>query len=93
MTSPTFLYALDAENGALIWRAGLRGAILSSPAVLNDLVYVGSSDGRLYALRRGGGELAWSFQVGGRVWTSPAVIDGRVYFGSHDGFIYAIEGE
>ena len=65
--------------------------MLSSPAVLGELLYVGSSDGRLYAIERSSGRVAWKFEVGDLVWTSPAVGDGTVYFGSHDGKIYAIE--
>ena len=73
-----------------MWAADINGAVLSSPSVLESLVYVGSSDGRLYALERSTGAIAWAFRVGGMVWTSPAVVGGNIYFGSHDGFIYSI---
>lgn len=67
--------------------------MLSSPAVTKQLIYVGSSDGRLYALERASGEIAWRYLVGEqvRVWTSPAVVDDVIYFGAHDGHIYALE--
>jgi outer membrane protein assembly factor BamB len=60
---------------------------------LEDLIYVGSSDGHLYALDRATGEVSWRFLVGQGVlvWTSPSVVDGSIYFGAHDGFIYVLQ--
>ena len=74
-----------------MWKTDVGGPVLSSPVVVADLLYVGSSDNNLYAITLSSGQVRWSFSVGGRVWTSPAVVDGVVYFGSHDGHIYAIE--
>ena len=90
----SFIYALDADTGRLLWRTTFGGGILSSPALAGDLIIVGSSDGHLYALQRQDGTIAWNFLVQARtpVWTSPAVIGNSIYFGAHDGAIYALEG-
>jgi len=43
------LLAYDATTGALDWTATTGSAVLSSPAVANGVVYVGSEDGSMYA--------------------------------------------
>jgi len=44
------LYALDADNGAMLWEFQTGDKIISSPAVADGVVYVGSYDGTLYAI-------------------------------------------
>jgi outer membrane protein assembly factor BamB len=53
----------------------------SSPAVVNDRVYVMSRDGALHALTTSG-ELKWRLKTGGLDMSSPTVVDGTVYIGS-----------
>jgi glucose dehydrogenase len=43
------VYALNAATGAFIWNYTTGGAVYSSPAVANGVVYVGSNDGKVYA--------------------------------------------
>ena len=62
----------------------------SSPAVVNDVVYIGSDDDNVYALDSGTGTLLWSYPTGGPVASSPAVVGGVVYVGSYDGNVYAL---
>jgi eukaryotic-like serine/threonine-protein kinase len=62
---------------------------LSSPAIADRRVYVGSGDGRLYALELSTGRELWELPTDGRVRSSPAVTDGVVYVGSMDGRVYA----
>ena len=64
---------------------------LSSPAVVDGVVYVGSGDGHCYALDAATGQLTWKFATGDVVHSSPAVVDGTVYFGSWDTFLYAVD--
>ena len=46
---PNKLYALDATMGALKWSYTTAEHIVSSPAVANGVVYIGSWDDKLYA--------------------------------------------
>jgi outer membrane protein assembly factor BamB len=64
---------------------------LSSPVVVDGLVYFGSGDGNLYALDAGSGEEKWKFQTGDVIHASPAYADGVVYFGSWDSWFYALD--
>jgi len=73
------------------WSFHTQGEIISSPAIVNGVVYVGSNDGNLYAIDRESGAQKWKFPTGARVTSSPAVVNGLVYFGSYDGNFYAVE--
>lgn len=64
---------------------------LSSPAVWNGTVFVGSGDHNVYAIDARTGKLRWKFQTGNVVHASPAVHDGRVYIGSWDRYFYALD--
>src|SRR3954452_20711184 len=58
------------------WKFHTQGGVLSSPAVVNGVVYVGSEDGNLYAVDQESGALKWKFPTGSRVRSSPAVDGG-----------------
>ncbi len=78
---------------ALQWTSETGDAIVSSPAVVGGVVFVGSYDNYLYALDAESGGLLWRFETGGAVVSSPAVYEGRVYVGSHDGIVYTFDGD
>lgn len=67
-----------ADN-SLLWSFQTGGAIRSAPAVINDVVYLGSDDGSVYALDARTGRQKWKFSTNGVVKSSPAVVDGKVY--------------
>jgi len=73
------------------WQFHSNGQVLSSPAVADGTVYVGSSDHLLYALDAATGVLKWKFKTNGRVTSSPAVSANVVYFGSYDSNFYAVD--
>ena len=64
--------------------------IESSPAVVGNMVYVGSADGYIYGLDKNRGRLKWKSKI--REWlnSSPAVSEGISYVGTIKGHIYAI---
>jgi len=66
---------------------------LSSPVFNNDgqIVYFGSSDGKMYALNAATGKVKWAFKTSGLIHTSPALCNGKLYFGSWDTYFYAID--
>jgi len=73
------------------WTFHTHGEVVSSPAIVEGVVYFGSNDGNLYALDQQTGTRKWAFRTEARVASSPAVDHGLVYFGSYDGNFYAIE--
>jgi len=62
----------------------------SSPAILNDVLFIGSTDKNIYALNATSGALIWKYATGGAVWSHPAVANGILYAGSADGHLYAL---
>ena len=75
------------------WKFKTGGAVISSPAVANGIVYVGSTDGYLYAIDVGTGVLRWKYATRGPVVASPAIDRGSVYVTSYDGRLYAVAAD
>ncbi len=93
-TTKNYIYAFYL-NGTLKDRYRLNGTI-SSPAVVDNKIYVGSKDGKLYCLTinsSGKFEVLWTFQANGKIDSSPAVANGVVYFATNtgEGTLYAID--
>jgi eukaryotic-like serine/threonine-protein kinase len=63
------------------WKFHTDGQVISSPTVVNDTAYVGSTDHNLYAIDLETGTQKWKFETKGRITSSPAVAGSKVYFG------------
>jgi len=86
------VYALNATTGHKLWSYTTGDYVYSSPAVTNDVVYIGSGDSSVYALKASTGTLLWSYSTSGEIDSSPAVANGVVYVDSYDGTLYALAG-
>lgn len=75
------------------WKFAAQGQVLSSPALVNGVLFVGSADHRLYALDAKTGKNRWEFKTDSGVASSPAVSEGTVYFSSYDGAFYAVSAK
>jgi outer membrane protein assembly factor BamB len=85
---------LNSSNVALLtilWTAATGSSISSSPAIVDNVVYLGSNDNRLYAFNVTTGATLWVTNTGGSISSSPAVAKGLVYVGSQDGKLYACD--
>src|SRR6059058_3549616 len=88
---------------APLWTATTGAEVSSSPAVVNGVVYIGSTqpDNKLYAFDAAGETGCsgtpktcaplWTATTGGAVNSSPAVVNGVVYVGSDDNKLYALD--
>ncbi len=67
-----------------LWTYKTGGPVVSSPAILGDVVYVGSADGYIYALNASNSNKLWSYQIGtpNGVYSSPAIANGVLYLSS-----------
>jgi eukaryotic-like serine/threonine-protein kinase len=96
------VWAFDASSGASLWSFATGGAVRSSPAIVDGVVYAGSSNGFVYAIDAATGTLyAFRASSGRELWTSgwgnltrgitssPAVSGAKVYVGVRDGSLYA----
>ena len=82
---------MTKEKTPLKWKFKTENSVSSSPAVVDGVVYFGSSDYHLYAVDIKTGEEKWKFKTGGNVQSSPIVSEGVVYFGSWDSHLYAVD--
>ncbi|RJP78425.1 MAG: T9SS C-terminal target domain-containing protein [Candidatus Zixiibacteriota bacterium] len=84
--------AYDLDDGAPLWTRSLGDwALLSSPALANGALYLGSNEGKVYVLDAfTGAVLDWA-PAGGFVESSPAVAGGRLVVGSADGRLRAFD--
>jgi len=73
------------------WTFETGDAIRSSPAVAHEMVFFGSTDGRVYAVDKTNGDQVWQFETGDSVTGSPVVIDEMVFIGSTDNTLYALD--
>lgn len=62
----SYLYALDARDGKVLWRFEsdwrsneMPNLIHGTPAILNGVVYFGSENGWFYALNKDNGQVIW----------------------------------
>jgi outer membrane protein assembly factor BamB len=73
------------------WKFHTGGSVISSPAVVDGVAYVGSTDGNLYAIDTASGSLKWKFETKSCEVSSPAVVAETVYFLSYDSDFYALD--
>ncbi len=74
-----YVYAFNAKDGTQRWKFTAQSWVLSSPVVVNDIVYFGSYDQHVYALKANDGTKLWSVDTGGHVYDEPTVSNGVVY--------------
>lgn len=67
-----------------LWTYTTNDQIVSSPAVVDGKVYVGSKDNNVYCLNAATGVLLWQYNTTHLVCSSPAVSGNRVYVGTND---------
>ncbi|MEZ5957023.1 MAG: PQQ-binding-like beta-propeller repeat protein [Hyphomonadaceae bacterium] len=76
-----FIVALDAGNGAEIWRAEASAPFQSSPTLAGDRVYAVTNDSELIAFDAATGEISWTYQAiaePARILSAPSVgVDGE----------------
>lgn len=86
--------SIAPKTNNTIWSFQTGLWVVSSPAVADGMVFVGSGDGNIYAINQATGESIWNFTVDSaedmRVDSSPAVADGMVFVGSNNGKLYAL---
>jgi len=74
---------IDTDTGERLWMFELNDTIRATPAMTEEMVYIGDSDPNtpIYALDKDTGEVVWSDDIGNVFPNSnPAVVDGAIYF-------------
>ncbi len=109
-STPGYLFALDPARDAgkpltervqqrLVWKLPVDGAIVSGPAVVDDVAYFGTMSRTLYAVDlkddaryrdNVSKRVLWSFKSEGAIIATPLVAGGLVYFGDFQNQFYAL---
>ncbi|GAB2768970.1 hypothetical protein GCM10010465_12870 [Actinomadura fibrosa] len=58
-------YSIDKQTGAINYATKTNAYTFSSPAIDNEMAYIGSSNGRLYGIELESGDIKWHFKTGG----------------------------
>jgi outer membrane protein assembly factor BamB len=85
------VFCLDSEDGKLIWKYKTEDIVVTSPFVVNEKVYIASSDGFLYCLDAKNGNYIWKYKTDS-LFSSPIVAsDGKIYIGSIKRCIFCLQ--
>lgn len=86
---------VDAGEDPLLWSwfdNDVRpGGIWGTPAVTDEVVYVGTNAGRLAAVDRDTGATIWEKNLAGPLWASPVVVDDTLLIGDCAGTFHAYD--
>ncbi|WP_310918632.1 PQQ-binding-like beta-propeller repeat protein [Haloarcula saliterrae] len=82
----------DSVSGPSVASDGSFGPVASSVTVVDNTVYVGTTEGTLHALDAWTGRQRWQFDdPEGPLFSSPTVHEDTVYVGSDDETLYAVD--
>lgn len=79
----------DSYQPAWTYKTG--GAVLSSPIIVDGVVYVGSEDKHLHAIDAKTGKQKWKLATKTLIDASPVYDDGVVYIGTDGGVLLAVD--
>ena len=74
-----------------VWERDTPGAMMATPAVVGDRVFITTEDGVAAALAADTGETLWSYDVGSPSDSAPAVAGDAIYLGARDHRILALD--
>jgi outer membrane protein assembly factor BamB len=77
----------DTTDTALIWNYQEINRSLSTPSIVDDLLYIADYSGFVYCFDAQTGELYWKHDTLSHIWGSTLVADGKVFIGNEDGFL------
>jgi outer membrane protein assembly factor BamB len=83
-------FALDADNGAVVWKRRVGRLSATTPAYWRDRLFVASLSKQVVALRARDGAVLWRKSLQSRTESSPIVHRGVVYFGTEGGVLHAV---
>ena len=87
------MFCLDAMTGDSLWSIfhDDGGAIYSSPAATDSLLYYGAMNFHAYCVKQATGEIVWDWPVNDQILSSPAIVNESMYFGTKDGHMICIK--
>lgn len=91
--SEPVLYVVDTTTGKEHSRLPLDDLLIASPAILGDVLYFGTSEGKVLALDWRQQKALWKYELqqSQEVHSSPAVTDDLVIIGGRDKGVHALD--
>jgi outer membrane protein assembly factor BamB len=86
----SFVYALEADIGSLLWLYALHDTSSSFPVASTTGVYFSAGNGSVYALRTSDGSLLWQQQLNHQFPSPPVIANGLIYVSTRDA-VYALQ--
>ncbi len=81
----------DITQSGKIWTYNKISRTLSTPSIINDLVFVSDFSGNVHCLDANTGQPYWVHNSGSHIWGSTMVADGKLYIGNEDGDFYIMD--
>ena len=85
------LRALGREGGITLWMRTLPMPIQGSLITSENILYGGSSDGKVYAVKKQTGEIVWVIQHSAPFASQPVIFGSQLYIGSDDGSLFSLD--
>ncbi|MFN2459010.1 MAG: PQQ-binding-like beta-propeller repeat protein, partial [Chitinophagaceae bacterium] len=73
------------------WIFQSNANVISTPAVINNLVIFGNQNGVVQALALHTGKKVWSYKTAGPIFSSPAASTDKIVFGSADAYVHCLD--
>lgn len=73
------------------WTFKATGPIVTSPAIVDGIVYIASMSGHMYAIDQETGKEKWNFKSRMPIASSPAISNGALYFVSSAGSLVSLD--
>ncbi|WP_185827278.1 PQQ-binding-like beta-propeller repeat protein [Edaphobacter aggregans] len=85
------VYAWRVDTGELAWKTSTEALIYSEPLLVQNLVYVCSTDKHLHILNAVDGTHVMKYSAGAKLFASPSQSNSRIYFASTAGAIFEFD--
>jgi outer membrane protein assembly factor BamB len=88
------LFALDSQDGSILWEFTSEGWIWSGPALDDSTLYFGDLAGYFYAVDAANGTQIWQLtpeQLDGEIVGTPLILDDFIFFTSEEGYLYKVD--
>ncbi len=85
------VYALNINDGQLVWSFTTGDRVWATPVVNGETVYVASLDHHIYALSLADGEEQWNVELGGAIASTPVLVGDSLWVGDFANTFYQVD--
>jgi outer membrane protein assembly factor BamB len=81
----------DISQGGALWQYKGIERTISTPSIVDGLVYIADYSGRVHCLDAETGAKQWVYDTKGHIWCSTLVVDGRIYIANEEGELHILK--